>query len=100
MADCTEAISGNTVNSEKTKDNYSQGKSKKTMISTASANVETHKDSSVQQFFNLLMNQIRGIFKGHIEIQSEINITPDEADKIQEEHKATFLCLCKVTLMN
>ena len=36
------------------------------------------------------MNQIRGVFKGHIEIQSQINLTPDEKDKIQEMHRANF----------
>ena len=36
------------------------------------------------------MNQIKGVFKGQIEIQSQICLTPDEKDKIQDIHLANF----------
>ena len=58
VVESSEAISGTTVNSEKSK-NYSQGNNKKTMISTASATVQTLKDASVQQFLGGAPPQFR-----------------------------------------
>ena len=89
IAQCSEAIAGTSSESEKHK-NHSESNNRKKLISTASASVETLKDVSVQNFLTLLMNQIKGVFKGQIEIQSQVYLTPDEKDKIQVMHRANF----------
>ena len=52
--------------------------------------VHTHKSTNVQQLFTLLLNQVSGIFKGHIEVHSEINLTPSDVDKINSQNRAQF----------
>ena len=74
MSQCSEAAADKANYSEKYK--QSETTTKK-FISSAGASIETAKNVSVRNFFNLLFNQIRSVFNGDIVIQSDICLTPN-----------------------
>ena len=88
VAQCSEAVANNANYSEKQK--QAESGSKKKFVSTAGATIETTKNVSAQNFLTLLLNQIKGVFKGEIEIHSEFCLTPNLKDEIQELHRANF----------